>query len=107
MNAAGYRYAASDQAFYIPAILRHLDSALFPRDAVLIDSQARLLLFDETMAAIVRTTGVTLQHLLLAAYLGTLLALYAGIAGLAARFYQSRWTAVALAAALTLRHAIA
>ena len=33
MNSAGYRYAASDQAFYIPAVLRHLDPALFPRDA--------------------------------------------------------------------------
>ena len=25
MNAAGYRYAASDQAFYIPAVVRHLE----------------------------------------------------------------------------------
>ena len=33
LNSAGYRYGASDQAFYIPAVLRHLDPALFPRDA--------------------------------------------------------------------------
>ena len=37
MNAAGYRYGASDQAFYIPAVLRHVNPALFPRDAPLID----------------------------------------------------------------------
>jgi len=37
MNAAGYRYGASDQALYIPAVLRHVDPALFPRDARLID----------------------------------------------------------------------
>ena len=30
MNAAGYRYAASDQAFYIPAVVRHLEPAVFP-----------------------------------------------------------------------------
>jgi len=107
MNAAGYRYAASDQAFYIPAILRHLDPALFPRDAALIDSQAHLILFDDVMAAIVRATGLSLQHLLLAFYIGTLLLLYAGLAYVAARLYRTQWAAVALAAALTLRHAIA
>jgi len=37
MNSAGYRYGASDQAFYIPAIVRHLEPADFPRDAPLID----------------------------------------------------------------------
>ena len=33
LNSAGYRYGASDQALYIPAVLRHLDPALFPQDA--------------------------------------------------------------------------
>src|SRR5262249_32352036 len=107
MNAAGYRYAASDQAFYIPAILRHLDPALFPRDAALIDAQARLIAFDEMGAAMVRATGLSLQHLFLALYVGTLLLLYTGIAWIASRLYATRWAAVALAAALTLRHAIA
>src|SRR5262245_58690599 len=107
MNAAGYRYAASDQAFYIPAIVRHLDPALFPRDAVLIDSQAHLIAFDDLTAWIVRLTGLSLQHLFLALYTGTLVLLYAWSSWIAARLYRARWTAVALAAALTLRHAIA
>jgi hypothetical protein len=107
MNAAGYRYGASDQAFYIPAILRHLDPALFPRDAVLIDSQSRLIAFDEVGAAIVRSTGLSLQHLFLVFYVATLLLLYAGTVWIASRLYRTEWTAVALAAALTLRHAIA
>jgi len=107
MNAAGYRYAASDQAFYIPAVLRHLDPALFPRDAVLIDSQSRLIAFDELAAALVRMTGLSLQHLFLALYVITHLLLYAGITRIGSRFYLARWTTVALAAALTLRHAIA
>ena len=46
MNSAGYRYAASDQAFYIPAVLRHLQPTFFPRDARLIDAQARVILSD-------------------------------------------------------------
>jgi hypothetical protein len=106
-NAAGYRYAASDQAFYIPAVLRHLDPALFPRDAPLIDAQARIVLVDDIVAAAVRATGSSLQHAFLALYLVTLLLLYAAIVRIGARFYQTRWATVALAAALTLRHAIA
>jgi hypothetical protein len=65
MNAAGYRYGASDHALYIPAILRHLDPSLFPRDFRLIDTQARLMLNDDVLAAVVRVTGVSLQHLFL------------------------------------------
>src|SRR5689334_24955806 len=65
MNAAGYRYGASDHALYIPAILRHLDPALFPRDFRLIDTQARLMVNDDVIAAIIRVTGVRLQTLFL------------------------------------------
>ena len=36
LNSAGYRYGASDQAFYLPAMLERLDPALFPRDSDLI-----------------------------------------------------------------------
>ena len=50
MNAAGYRYGASDQAFYIPAVLRHLDPALFPQDRTVIDGQSRLIVVDEILA---------------------------------------------------------
>ena len=107
LNAAGYRYAASDQAFYIPAALRHLDPRLFPRDAALIDAQAHLVAVDRLIAAAVRTTGASLQSVFLVSYLLTLLLLYAGIVRLGARLYGDRWTVIALAAAMTLRHAIA
>ena len=43
MNAAGYRYGVADQAFYVPAVLRHLDPSLYPQDGWLIGSQAKLL----------------------------------------------------------------
>lgn len=106
-NSAGYRYAASDQAFYIPAVLRHLDPTLFPADAPLIDSQARLTVVDEAIAGVVRITRLSLPVLFLAAYLATLCLLLAGAARLGRHFFSERWTVVALAAALTLRHAIA
>src|SRR5262245_14333666 len=107
MNAAGYRYAASDQAFYLPAVIRHLDPALFPRDAALIDSQARLTLVDDVIAGVERATGLSLQHLFLILYVGTLVLLAASAARIGGRMYRSGWTAAALVAALTLRHAIA
>src|SRR5688572_1997154 len=107
MNAAGYRYAASDQAFYIPAILRHLDPGLFPRDAAMIDSQAKLALIDEIAAAVVSGSGVSLQHLFFGLYLVSLLLLLGAAVAIASRLYRTWWAVAALGAALTLRHAIA
>ena len=106
MNSAGYRYAASDQAFYIPAIVRHLEPADFPRDAALIDGQARMTLVDEVLATVVKTTGVSLQTLFAMLYAATLALLLAALVHLGRRLYRSGWTVVALTAALTLRHSI-
>ena len=36
LNSGGYHYGASDQAFYIPAILDQLDPSRYPRDSALI-----------------------------------------------------------------------
>ena len=107
MNAAGYRYAASDQAFYLPAIVRQLDPALFHSGAALIDSQASLTLIDEVAAGIVRVTGLSLQHLFLLLYVVTLVLMAAGALRIGERLYRSGWAVAALGAALTLRHAIA
>ena len=49
-NGAGYRYGMSDQAFYIPSVVRAVDPAAFPRDGSLIDSQGRLMLADDVIA---------------------------------------------------------
>jgi hypothetical protein len=106
-NSSGYRYGASDQAFYVPAVLRHLDPALFPRDAPLIDSQARLTVVDETLGSIVRVTHVSLPILFLLLYVATLLLLLAGAMRLGSHFLSEGWSLAALAATLTLRHAIA
>ena len=107
LNSAGYRYGASDLAFYIPAALEKLDPALFPRDGALIASQARLTMIDEVIAGLARVTRLSLPPLFAALYALTLSLLFAGAWLVAARVYRSPGTTAALLAALTLRHAIA
>src|SRR5690349_14464212 len=99
MNAAGYRYGASDHALYIPAILRHLDPSLFPRDFRLIDTQARLMLNDDVIAAVVRVTGISLQRLFLAGYLATLGLLFVAAVRFGSRLYRTQGAVLAAAAA--------
>ena len=105
-NGAGYRYGVSDQAFYIPAVARSLDSSLFPRDASLIDAQGHLMALDEMLATVVIATGVSLEVLYLSGYLLSLALVWSGIVLIGTRVYTSRWALVALGAALTLRHRI-
>ena len=107
LNSAGYRYGASDQALYVPSVLRHLDPALFPQDRVLISAHARLMVVDEMLAGVVRLTGLSLQRLFFALYVTSLLLLLAGAGRIGAHLYRTRWAVAALGAALTLRHAIA
>jgi len=107
MNSAGYRYGASDQAFYQPVVLRALDAHLFPRDAPLIDAQGRLTFYDEAVAALSRIVPIDLPYLFFALYLFTLALLFIAVLGMGTRWYRARWTAWALVAAFTLRHAVA
>jgi hypothetical protein len=105
-NGGMYRYGVSDQAFYIPVVTRALDPAAFPRDAALIDAQGRLMLADEALALLMRTTGASLETLFLAGYLLSLVLIFVGLAGIGRRLYANPWTTYALAAAFTLRHHI-
>lgn len=107
LNSGGYRYGASDQAFYVPAVLEKLDPALFPRDSPLLAAQTALTLVDETLAAIVSVTGMTLPSAFALLYVVALVLVAAGTWSVGTFLYRSSWTAAALLAALTLRHAIA
>jgi hypothetical protein len=107
LNSAGYRYGASDLAFYIPAALERLDPSLFPRDGSLIASQARLTMIDETIAVLSRVSGLGLPTLFATLYATTLALLLAGALLLGRFLYRTEWAALAFVAALTLRHAIA
>jgi hypothetical protein len=105
-NGGGYRYGISDQAFYIPAVLHAADPATFPRDRALIDAQARLLVADEALAAAMHATGLPLPALFAAAYLASLVIVFAALVLIGRSLYASPWTLAALLAAFTLRHQI-
>jgi hypothetical protein len=105
-NSAGYRYGASDLAFYGPAVMRQLDPDLFPRDRPVLDAQANLTFMDETVAAIARRTTTHLPSLFLALYIATLILLATAVTTIGSALYLNRWTIAALLAACTLRHAI-
>jgi hypothetical protein len=106
LNSAGYRYGASDQAFYIPAVVLRLDPSLFPDDRVVIGAQAYLTAADDVVAAMVRATGLSVPAVCAVLYGASLALLAAGGWSIARRLYRTTWTAVALLAALTMRHAI-
>ncbi len=106
LNAGGYRFGVADQAFYLPAIHRHLDPASFPRDRVLIDDQDRLNVFTAAAAAVVRTTGVPLPALFAGLYAASLILLATGAGAVARRLGASPWGVAAVLAALTLRHRV-
>ncbi len=105
-NGAGYRYGVSDQAFYIPVVVRSIDPALFPRDASLIDAQGHLMVADEVLAGLSRGTGLSLDTLFLTAYIASLGLIWAGLVLVGGRVYSSPWAIAALGAAFAMRHRI-
>jgi hypothetical protein len=105
-NGAGYRYGVSDQAFYIPVVARALDPSLFPRDGSLIDAEGRLMVMDEILSAVVRTTGVSLEGLFFIGYLLSMALLWMGVVLIGTRVYRHAWVVAALGAAVTFRHRI-
>ncbi len=105
-NSAGYRFGISDQAFYIPAIDLAQSPDLFPRARVLIEGQARLTLVDEAIGWICRVTGLALEPVFFAAYLGTIALFAVGIALVGRVLFRSTWAIAILAIGLSLRHRI-
>jgi hypothetical protein len=105
-NGAGYRYGASDQAFYVPAIIRAASPASFPRDGALIDAEGRLMVIDDLLGALVRTTGMSIEALSFIAYLLSLAVIWTGLTLIGSRLYRNAFATTALAAAFTLRHQI-
>lgn len=107
LNTGGYRYGASDQAFYVPAVLQHIDGSLFPRDRDVLSAEARFMVFDEVLGAVARALPISVPHLFFGAYLLMLAALSGAAWAFGRAMYASGWTAVALVLAMSLRHRIA
>jgi hypothetical protein len=107
LNAGGYRYGASDQAFYIPAILKQLNPALYPRDTALVGPQARYFFVDEIVAALVARTGWPIEAWFAIGYIVSMAVLYAALWRLGHYLFRDPRATWALLAAETLRHRIA
>lgn len=106
LNSAGYRFGVGDQAFYLPAVERHLQPGSFPRDRVLIDDQDRLNVFPRVAALVIRHTGVSRPAFFGGIYLAALLVLFASARRLAGALGLSPWAQAALLAALTFKHRV-
>jgi hypothetical protein len=106
LNCGGYRYGIGDQAFYIPAVVQHLDENLFPRDRVLLHAQDRFMLYDDAIAVIARTTHISIPVQFFAGYLVGMALLFGAIVAIGRTLYRSWLTTAALAALMTLRHRI-
>ena len=106
LNSGGYRFGVGDQAFYLPAIQRHLQPDSFPRDRIVIDDQDRLNVFTRVAAGVVQATGVSEPALFLAIYAFSLALLAAGALGIARALGLSPWAQIAVLAAMTLKHRV-
>jgi hypothetical protein len=106
-NSGGYRYGVSDQAFYLPAVNHHLNPALFPRDAALLEAQGRLMASDDILAAIVKLTGLSLPDVAIALYAIGLVMLIAAAMWFARGLGYSWWAVTLFGLLLTFRHRIA
>jgi hypothetical protein len=106
-NSAGYRYGVSDQAFYVPAVLKSLHPTLYPRDSVLLATQTHFTLADDGLAAIARLTGAGLPAIFVVVYALTLAGLFAAAVALARGLRVSWWTTATFLLLLTFRHRIA
>jgi hypothetical protein len=87
-------------------MLEAINPALFPRDSDLIRSQARLTLADDVIGPVGRITGLSLPHLFVILQVVALSLLVLAAFSIGRVFYRTGWAAVALVAALSLRHAI-
>src|SRR5687767_14759739 len=76
LNSGGYRYGIGDQAFYVPTVVQHFDPALFPRDRLLLHAQDQYMLFDEIVAAVSRSLGISVPALYFVAYLSGIALLF-------------------------------
>jgi hypothetical protein len=105
-NGASYRFGSSDQAFYIPAVIKAFNPQTFPRDTPLIDAQAGLIFFDEIAAATMRVTGMSMETLFHGGYVLSMVLAWIGLVLIGSHVYGSQRLTLALAAAFTMRHRI-
>jgi hypothetical protein len=97
----GYHVGVEDQAIYLPAILRRLDPALFPHDAVLFEAQTRHTSMVGLIAGLVRTTHISLEWMLLLFHFVTIFLLLLAAWRVAQRCFRNPYAVWAGLAMLT------
>src|SRR5205823_13094633 len=80
--------------------------AAFPRDAVLIRTQGQFFTIDESLAAIGRATGASVESLFLWSYLLAMVLIWIGVVLVGSRLYPSPWLTLAFGALVAVRHHI-
>lgn len=103
----GYHPFADDAGIYVAGIRKLADPALYQPDAAFVLANTRFSLFAHLLAAIVRTTRIPLDYLLLATHVASIFAFLLACWTLARRIFASppahsppaQWSAVALTAA--------
>jgi len=101
----GYHVGVEDQAIYLPAILKHLDPALFPHDAIFFESQTRPTLIDEIVSEVVQCTHLPLERALLLFHLLAIFLLLLGAWRVARRCFPASnaiWAGLSLLTGLFL-----
>ena len=106
LNCGGYRYGIGDHAFYVPAVVQHVNPTLFPRDRALLRVQDRLMFYDNATASVARVTGVSVQVLFFGGYMAGMALLYGSAIAIGRIMYTSWWTVTLFVTLLTLRHRI-
>lgn len=99
----GYHPGLEDDAFYLAAIKRDLNPALFPHDADFFRLQFQATIFDKVVAASVRLTHLPLGVVVFLWQLVTVLLILWGCLAIARRCFSaphSQWAAVAMVAVL-------
>jgi hypothetical protein len=103
MLILGYHPGLEDDAFYLAAIRKKLNPALFPHDSDFFQLQFQATWFDNLIAASVRFTHLPLEWMLLAWQFAAVFTTLAACWWIARRCFaetHARWAAVALVAAL-------
>jgi hypothetical protein len=99
----GYHPGLEDDSFYLAAIKRNLNSALFPHDADFFRVQFQATIFDKLIAFSVRLTHLPLAWVALAWQIAAVFFLLHGCWRIARRCFvrpEAHWAATALVAAL-------
>ena len=99
----GYHPYTDDAAFYVPAVKKALDPALYPRGAEFFESHARLTMFPNLVAGAVRLTHLPLDAVLLLLQVTCLFLFLLSCWKLACACFdrpEARWCAVTTVAAV-------